>query len=121
MKDEVTINDAMPFAALTIGQARQMINGLILERLKPLSKPEAPKHDIMGINDALIFLSENGYFISKNAIYNLTGTGRIPCRKFGKRLNFSRKELAAWVESNTTRRNSDSTALTIAESANKKR
>lgn len=121
MTNETTINESMPFGALTIGQARQMIDGLIAERLKPLSKPEAPKPDIMGIDEALQFLSENGCFISKNAVYNLTATGRIPCRKFGKRLNFSRKELSAWVDSNTTRKDSGDEALTIAESARRKR
>ena len=118
---ETTINDTLPFAALTIGQARQMIDGLISERLKPLPELEVPKPDIMGINDALDFLSENGCFISKGAVYNLTASGRIPCRKLGKRLNFSRKELSAWIESNTTYRNSDGEALILAESARKKK
>lgn len=127
--DEKTFNDAMPLAGLTLGQARDFFNGLISEKFQSFTTqshtPPSTASDIMRADDALAYLHELGYFISKNALYNFTSAGRIPCRRIGKCLNFSRKELATWVAGNAIQKkavaDAASESLAIAQSARRKR
>lgn len=87
------------------------------------TKPEIPQvSDNLNVEDALIFLRDNGYPTSKAKLYKLTSTDRIPYKKYGIKLVFSRKELLQWAESQTIRfnDNSDGEAAVI-RSANNKR
>lgn len=70
---------------------------------------------------ALEFLNERGYTISKSSLYKLTASNGIPHRRFKSRLVFSRKELLAWVEAQTVETAARSEAiLQLARSANRK-
>lgn len=44
--------------------------------------------------------------LQKSALYKMTMAGTIPHEKFGKRLVFSRRELADWIEQRTIRKHS---------------
>jgi len=52
--------------------------------------------DRCNFNDALKITG-----LSKSKLYKLTSTGSIPCKQYGNRLVFSKKELLAWMESET--------------------
>lgn len=60
--------------------------------------------------------------LKESTIYSKTMKGTIPCTKFGKRLVFSRKELASWLEENTFRKQSPEEITTqhLAQVARKK-
>ena len=59
--------------------------------------------------------------LGKGTLYKLTATNEIPCKKFGSRLVFSRKELHAWVERQTKPKHDHSADLLhLAEIANRK-
>ncbi|WP_034256749.1 helix-turn-helix transcriptional regulator [Adhaeribacter aquaticus] len=58
---------------------------------------------------------------SESKIYKLTSAKQIPCKHFGNRLVFSRKELLAWVESQTISSDvSGEATLQLAKSARRK-
>lgn len=61
--------------------------------------------DTMSLEDTIEFLRENGYPTSKPSIYRQTSANKIPYRKYGNRLVFSRKELMNWVKMNTVKVN----------------
>ena len=113
------INDFAPFAALSIGQAKEIIAGIVHDAISD-AKQKA-QAEVMNIDDAVVFLKENGLPITKKSLYGKTFSGTIPFKRIGKRLVFSRKELLQWIESRTYRPHSQSDeALRLAESARKK-
>lgn len=78
--------------------------------------------DSITLITALELLREYGYPMSKAKLYKLTATGQIPCRKFGQKLVFSRKDLLRWAESQTKpKSNKEETALNLARSVRRKR
>ncbi|MDR2948337.1 MAG: helix-turn-helix domain-containing protein [Prevotella sp.] len=78
--------------------------------------------DTITLTKALALLSEYGYPMSKAKLYKLTASGNIPCRKFGQKLVFSRKDILSWAESRTRPKNDSSgIALTLARSARRKK
>lgn len=78
--------------------------------------------DSITLTKALALLSEYGYPMSKAKLYKLTASGNIPCRKFGQKLVFSRKDILSWAESRTRPKdNSFGIALTLARSARRKK
>ncbi len=81
-----------------------------------------PKIDTMTLNDVLELLIDHGYPTSKAKIYKLTSTGKIPCKTYGNKLVFSRKEILLWAE-NQTKPKHDSTkiGLALARSARRKK
>ncbi len=108
---------------MTIAEARQFFNDLICERLAqipPVSNTQPPS-DILNVDDALSFLASQGCYLTRGSLYNATAGGKIPCRRIGKKLSFSRVELTVWVESKVRQsaRQFDA-ALTIAASARRK-
>jgi len=121
------LKDSMPLAAMTIGDARQFIGALISEKLKTIntSAPITTPSDIMNADNALAYLHELGYFISKNSLYNLTHLGKVPCQRIGKRLSFSRQALATWVADNAIQKKAAADAATaslaLAQSARRKK
>lgn len=77
--------------------------------------------DTCSLIQAIAFLKENGYELSKSKLYKLTSSGQVPFRNFGRRLIFSRKELLEWVEKQTVERSDPSkTLLALAKSARNK-
>ena len=62
-------------------------------------RKELPEN--INIDQAVEFLSENGYPTAKSQIYKFTSAGEIPHRKYGSVLVFNRTELLRWAESRT--------------------
>ena len=88
----------------------------------PKQGSSQPVIDTITLNDALELLKEHGYPTSKAKIYKLTSTGKIPCKTYGNKLVFSRKELLLWAENQTKpRHDSTKISLTLARSARRKR
>jgi hypothetical protein len=78
--------------------------------------------DTLSLNDTLDLLQEHGYPTSRAKMYKLTSSGAIPCKTYGKKLVFSRKEVLAWAENQTKPKNDQSEVLlTLARSARRKR
>jgi hypothetical protein len=78
--------------------------------------------DTITLNDALELLKEHGYPTSKAKIYKLTSTGKIPCKTYGNKLVFSRKEVLHWAENQTKPKHEpDKVSLILAKSARRKR
>ena len=125
MENKISIHDNLPFAALTVGQAGQLISGLLSDAIQKLSSKEPTPvkvFDTMNIGEASQFLNESGYFTKRNSIYNLTATNAIPFKKIGRRVVFSRAELTEWVKQKIEESNPrPDAALTLAESANRKK
>ena len=82
---------------------------------------DTPASNHLDLPSAIDFLCQAGFSISSSKIYKLTADGKIPHRKFGKRLIFSRDELIAWAEAQLRSRPDGSEArAAIAQSARKK-
>jgi predicted DNA-binding transcriptional regulator AlpA len=78
--------------------------------------------DTMSLNDTLDLLVEHGYQTSRAKMYKLTALGTIPCRTYGKKLVFSRKEVLAWAENQTKpKRDKSELSLTLARSTRRKK
>jgi predicted DNA-binding transcriptional regulator AlpA len=83
---------------------------------------EKPQIDTITLADALHLLGEHGYPTSRAKMYKLTSTGQIPCKTYGKKLVFSRKEVLAWAENQTKPKHDLSEILlTLARSARRKK
>jgi len=77
--------------------------------------------DTMTLSCALTLLAEYGYILSKAKLYKLTASGNIPCRKFGQKLVFSRKDILQWAENQTKTKHDKSEIIrTLAKSAKRK-
>ena len=89
--------------------------------LLPKKNEPVPQVDTITLNDALELLCRHGFTTSKAKMYKLTSTGEVPCRTYGNKLVFSRRELLQWAE-NQTKPKHDRTAatLTLARSARRK-
>lgn len=78
--------------------------------------------DTLTLENALIFLEEHGYLVSKAKMYKLTSANEIPYKKFGQKLVFSKKDLLQWAESTTRVKNDQAVIIqTLAQSAKRKR
>ena len=87
----------------------------------PKKNESAPQVDTITLNDALVLLCQYGFPTSKAKMYKLTSTGEVPCRTYGNKLVFSRKELLQWAENQTKPKYDRTTAtLTLARSARRK-
>ena len=122
---KISIDDTLPFAALTVGQARPFLESIFSDSLAKLAAkeppPESPKPERLFIDEAVVCLREHGYATTKGNLFNLVNTRSIPFLKIGRRVVFTRTELAAWVDQKTTNETISNVALTIAESARRKR
>jgi excisionase family DNA binding protein len=94
------------------------IEGLLLslKNSETLSRSKSEISDRCFLDEAIKVTG-----LSKSKLYKLTSNAKIPCKQFGSRLVFSRKELIEWLESQTVRKHSYSAAfLSLANSANRK-
>ncbi len=55
--------------------------------------------DKLYVEDALAFLCDSGYPISKSKLYKLSSKNEIPSEMFGRKLRFAKSELTKWAES----------------------
>ena len=78
-------------------------------------------YDQCSIDQAIQYLSECGFIISKSKLYKLTSKKELDFTYFGKRLMFSRKALLVWANSQIINKiNSSEATLTLAKNARKK-
>ncbi len=68
-------------------------------KLLPTNQLTKTEIDTMTLGSAFAFLAEYGYPMPKAKLYKLTAYEHIPCRKFGQKLVFSRKDLLQWAKS----------------------
>lgn len=88
----------------------------------PKQTSNQPQIDTITLNDALDLLKEHGYPTSKAKIYKLTSTGKIPCKTYGNKLVFSRKEVLHWAENQAKpKHESGKLSLILAKSARRKK
>lgn len=66
------INDFAPFAALSIGQAKEIIAGIVHDAISDAKQKAQPTQEsqaeVMNIDDAVVFLKENGLPITKKSL-----------------------------------------------------
>ena len=89
-----TTFDNMPFQVDQIYKELMELKSILLNKEK--HPKEYPKH--MDINDAVAFLNEQGYKMTRSTLYKLTSTRKIPHSKFLGKLVFETKELLTWCE-----------------------
>lgn len=101
-------------------ELRAIVSKAISDALPKQSSSQV-KIDTMTLNDTLVLLKEHGFPTSKAKIYKLTSTGKIPCKTYGNKLVFSRKEILLWAE-NQTKSKHDLTevSLSLTRSARRK-
>lgn len=76
--------------------------------------------NVMSLDEAVVYLRNNGCPISKSSIYKHTMRGTIPFTRFGERkLVFKTGELDNWVEKQMSRKQS-TTAENVRKAALKK-
>ena len=91
----------------------------ILTINKPRSDPDTKR---LSINEALKFIADQGYPVSKSKLYKLTSEGKIPFEKFGMRVLFKKDKLIEWIENemNLSTKSDSKYVMTLANSARKK-
>lgn len=109
-----------PIIVTTPEELRAIVREAVTALLPGKNEP-APQVDTISLNDALELLNRHGFPTSKAKMYKLTSTGEVPCRRYGNKLVFSRRELLQWAEDQTKPKH-DRTAvtLTLARSARRK-
>lgn len=106
---------------------REELRALIIEAVASCRKNETAvmnprqESDNLTLDGAVSFLHENGYPTSKAKLYKLTSAKKIPFRKFGQKLVFSRKALLQWAQSNTFDFDDDDGVSAVVRDANRKR
>lgn len=99
--------------SLTRKELEQIITDSVTKCLNGNPLPSQPEtSDRCQLNDACEITG-----LSKAAIYKLTHERGIPHAKFGSRLVFSRRQLAAWIDSRTISPESASDEMNIALAA----
>jgi hypothetical protein len=94
----------------------------VVSKLFQVKQESKTEIDTMTLTGALALLTEYGYILSKAKLYKLTASGNIPCRKFGQKLVFSRKDILSWAEGQTKPKYDFSeVSLTLARSARRKK
>ena len=82
-------------------------------------KPEKPKN--VGVGDALDYLKDLGYTMSRSTLYKHTMAGTIPFYRFGERkIIFNVDELDEWVAGRITGKTENSVMRAVARSARRK-
>jgi len=91
------------------------------ERTKSEAREMARQRDGLTIGETVEFLAELGVPTTIKSLYARVYLDKIPYRKVGRRLIFSRKELTQWVEEQTThpQDKKSAAALRLAASANR--
>lgn len=93
-----------------------------LENHSQVSSQNSVTSDTLTMDEALKFMRENGFPISKSKIYKLTAKDELPYSKFGHKLVFSRRDLLVWAKKSLTQSSDNREGiLAIVRSAGKKR
>ncbi|UUF15200.1 MULTISPECIES: helix-turn-helix domain-containing protein [Flavobacterium] len=103
--------------------------GLILKEMEEIKKilindssTNDPEIKRLSTNEAIKFIREQGFPISKSKLYKLTSEGKIPHEKFGMRVLFKKDNLVSWFanEIKSSMKLDSEYAMIIANSARKK-
>jgi len=106
---------------LTTPEELRMLIEEAISKIQFSQNERADVPDTISIEDAVVFLKENGYPTSKAKIYQLTSTNLLPHSKFGKKLVFSKKELLKWaIDSTVDMRSNNEGLMAVVRSANRK-
>ena len=73
----------------------QDLKSIILNKIK--HPKEVPKY--LSIDEAVLFLSEQGFIMKKSSLYKKTAGMKVSFEKFNGKLTFNTKELLTWAES----------------------
>lgn len=74
----------------------QLIKNTFRE-LMPVHEKKQEKQKL-SMSEAVGYLNEIGFEMTKSTMYKLTADGKIPFAKYGKRNIFDRKELEKWIK-----------------------
>lgn len=110
--------EKLPVAVSLILKEVEEIKRMLINN-KPRSQPVTKR---MSTNEAIKFIVEQGFPISKSKLYKLTSEGKIPHEKFGMRVLFKQDNLIAWIsnEMNLSRKSDSEYVMILANSARKK-
>lgn len=110
--------EKLPSAVSAILREVEEIKKLLISN-KPKGKLDTKR---LSINDAQMFIQEQGLSISKSKLYKLTSEGKIPYDKFGIRVLFRQDNLLEWIESqiNLSVKSESKNVMTLANSARRK-
>ena len=78
---------------------KQLLQEIFVEninKVKEITREIPPKENLLS-EEALIFLKEQGYPITKTTLNKMCSLGEIPYKRQGKRRVFSRSQLLAWL------------------------
>lgn len=115
-----------PIIVTTPAQLREIVADEVAAILPKLAdfrrKNEPVETDGMNVEDAALFLTEQGIPTTRATLYNQVYKNTIPYKKFRTPHGIFPAELLAWIESRTVHSEDRRTAaaLRIAESANRK-
>ena len=86
--------EKLPVAVSLILKEVEEIKRMLINN-KPSSQLDTKR---MSTNEAIKFIVEKGFPISKSKLYKLTSEGKIPHEKFGMRVLFKQDNLVAWMQ-----------------------
>lgn len=99
------------------------IEDIVRKVIKDYMSPKPiPVRDVISLTEAVAFLNESGYPTGKGTIYKLTSANKIPYKKYGNKLMFSRKELQVWVQGQVVNiTDTSSASISLVKSASKRK
>lgn len=95
----------MQIVVTSAEELKAIIRDVLSEQTEPTTT--GVQSDNISLNKAIELLNEWGYPTSKAKVYKLTSTNTLPCRKYGNKLIFSRKELLKWVDTQIKQKKHD--------------
>lgn len=120
------IKDRNQIIVSTHDQMRTVVMEAVAEYIQPflthLTESISPTFpEKLSKDQAIAYLTENGFPTTTGNLYKMTANNEIPCARIGKRLIFSRNDLANWIEVRSISKTDsiEKTALLISKSANK--
>lgn len=81
----------------------QELKKILLKRMK--QPKEVPKY--LSLDDAIIFLTSQGYKLSKSSIYKKTSNRTIPFTRFQGKLLFNTQDLLTWCDNQITKKENE--------------
>lgn len=97
-----------------------IVKNAVNEALSILAPKKEEKKVKLTLDEALVFLCENGFKISKSQLYKNTMANKVPCMRFGRKIVFDCQELQVWAESKLKEKPGMSLTVAVAKSAEKK-
>jgi excisionase family DNA binding protein len=111
--------EKLPVAVSLILKEVEEIKRMLLNS-KPSAQPDTKR---MSTNEAIKFIMEQGFPMSKSKLYKLTSERKIPYDKFGIRVLFRQDNILEWIESqiNLSMKLESKNVMILANSARSKK